>query len=792
MDETIYSQLPVLRGRFSFQPLLRLWKDVSEGKDTAAAKICAHLYNRFYSVPELLTPTDDYAILEPHKALIEEAMTTIFPPAFGKRKELYAVAMPFASKPIYASSFFRFTYLDNHDNFVLPMDPQVAKNVAAAKIELAYKLILKKWYGIELIGGSAFICSYPEREQNIHNYFELEWDPQFIDISCTSELPSLPDEFTLKCHHVRDLVLYPQLKQWLPLENFIFEGLVITRIREVSERETVNNIRNILQKDDCFEKAQWQFELKQQIRYLLRLEDADIGFTIFYDTGSEVELPAINYSSILLRNIYKVDKVIEFCNILTQELSIRPDYFWWLETQMEHPNQLDKHLKKEGWKSALIAALYHNNNIIGCIEVVTKNGEPLKKEILIRLEHVKELLQLAVQQNRQHVYNQIRYLVKQHFTAVQSAVEWKFNNAAVRYLLKQHRGQSDEMESVVFENVYPLYGGIDIRNSSGERNKAIQQDLLRQLEWVQELLDRIGQQTSFPLLNEVKSSVQKHIGSVMHYLFAGDEPVIQHFLQKEVVSLLQYAAKIAPDCRGEIEAYFQATEPHAHLLTIHRQKFEESVTEINNSIAHYIEQEQKTIQKKYPHYFERFITDGLDFNIYIGQSIAPGIKFNPAHLKTLRLWQLSFLAAAAKLVHQLSGSLPVPLHTTQLLLVYNIPISIRFRNDERKFDLDGVHHAHYEVMKKRIDKAMVKGSGQRLTQPGTIAIVYSGDSDIKEYFQYIDYLKKQGLLTGSIEYCDLEDLQGISGLKALRIAIQLEETRKRSNYRMKKEQGIPG
>ncbi|MCU7550577.1 hypothetical protein OCK74_15770 [Chitinophagaceae bacterium LB-8] len=788
MDETIYNQLPALKGRFSFLPLLRLWKEVSEGNDTAAAKICTRLCQQFYSIPELLTPTDDYSVLEPHKALIEEAMTTIFPASFSKRKELHAVAMPFASKPIYASSFFRFTYLDSHDNFVLPMDPQVAKNVAAAKIELAYKLILKKWYGIDLIGGSAFICSYPERTQNIHNYFELEWDPQFIDISCSFELPPLPDEFIQKCHHVHDLVLYPQLKQLLPLEHFVFYGLVITRIREVSERETVNIIRTILQKDDCFENTKWQYELKQQIRYFLRMEDADIGFTIFYDAGNEVELPAINYASILLRNIHRVDRVIEFSNILKRELSIRPDYFWWLQSQSEHPSQLDKHLKKEGWKSALITALYHNQNIIGCIEVVTRKGEPIKKEVLIGLEHIKELLQLAVQQNQQQVYNKIRYLVKQHFTAVQSAVEWKFNNAAVRYLLKEHQGHVQEMESVVFENVYPLYGGIDIRNSSGERNKAIQQDLLHQLEWVQKLLERVGQLTSFPLLNEIRSSVHKHLGSVMHFLFAGDEPVIQNFLQKEVVDLMQFIAKTVPEFSSEIEAYFQATASNDHLITIHRQKFEESVTEINNCIAHYIEQEQKAIQEKYPHYFERFVTDGLDFSIYIGQSIAPGLKFNAAHLKNIRLWQLSFLAAAARRVYQLSSSLPVSLQTTQLLLVYNVPISIRFRNDERKFDLDGVHHARYEILKKRIDKAMVKGTGERLTQPGTIAIVYSGDSEVKEYYQYIEHLRKQGLITGPIENCDLEDLQGVSGLKALRVAIQLEETHKRVRYKMKKEQ----
>ncbi|MBD0366892.1 MAG: hypothetical protein ICV53_12405, partial [Flavisolibacter sp.] len=101
MPETIYDQLSLLKSHLSFQPLLRLWKEVSQGNDTAAAKTCASLYQRFHNIPELIAPISDYNVLEPHKALIEEAMTTIFPAAFSKQQELYAVAMPFSSNNIY-------------------------------------------------------------------------------------------------------------------------------------------------------------------------------------------------------------------------------------------------------------------------------------------------------------------------------------------------------------------------------------------------------------------------------------------------------------------------------------------------------------------------------------------------------------------------------------------------------------------------------------------------------------------------------------------------------------------
>ena len=41
---------------------------------------------------------------------------------------------------------------------------------------------------------------------------------------------------------------------------------------------------------------------------------------------------------------------------------------------------------------------------------------------------------------------------------------------------------------------------------------------------------------------------------------------------------------------------------------------------------------------------------------------------------------------------------------------------------------------------------------------------------------YIEYLKSKNLLTGDIERLELEELQGVSGLKALRIAVKIKKS----------------
>ncbi len=74
-------------------------------------------------------------------------------------------------------------------------------------------------------------------------------------------------------------------------------------------------------------------------------------------------------------------------------------------------------------------------------------------------------------------------------------------------------------------------------------------------------------------------------------------------------------------------------------------------------------------------------------------------------------------------------------------------------------------------MKKRVDKANIKNTEERITQPGKIAIIYSQKEDEEEYLQYIRFLQFQKLLGDEIETLELEDLQGVTGLKALRVKV---------------------
>lgn len=196
---------------------------------------------------------------------------------------------------------------------------------------------------------------------------------------------------------------------------------------------------------------------------------------------------------------------------------------------------------------------------------------------------------------------------------------------------------------------------------------------------------------------------------------------------------------------------------------------------INDKISEILDKEQSKAQDVFPHYFEKYKTDGIEYNGYIGQSLVKELKYDDIYLKNIRLWQLLVKVKVARKIRELQPDLPAKLDIVQLILVHSNPLSIAFRQDEKKFDVAGAYNIRYEITKKRIDKAMINGTNERITQVGKIAIIYSHADEIVEYKKYVDYMISQGYLTNEVEDLELEDLKGASGLRALRVEVDFSD-----------------
>jgi hypothetical protein len=447
-----------------------------------------------------------------------------------------------------------------------------------------------------------------------------------------------------------------------------------------------------------------------------------------------------------------------------------------------HPkNVLYKTLNEQKIGSAIIAPLVSHGKLLGVMEIVSPNAQELNSINANKLHDILPYLVDSVRQSKERETNEIELLIQNECTSIHPSVHWKFRKEAERVIRsKYNKDNPSSFREIVFNDVYPLFGQIDIKGSSVARNDATQRDLILQLQHVQEIIKKIWKLESLPIYEQLSYRVEKFEEEVKTNFEVDTERRVLSFLKDEIVPLYDHLAKKNDTLAKLIQEYYDEIDDSKGFIYKHRKEYDDSVMLVNKNMARVLDVKQREAQKMYPHYYERFKTDGVEHNLYIGESITKDDSFNKIYLYNLRLWQLQAMCEMENSFYQLKEHLPVKLDVSSMILVFNTSLSLRFRMDEKRFDVDGTYNARYEVVKKRVDKANIKGTEERITQPGKITIVYSQREDEKEYLKYVSFLQHKKLLDSDVEILELEDLQGVTGLKAIRVNVLYSKRNKNS------------
>jgi 5'-deoxynucleotidase YfbR-like HD superfamily hydrolase len=393
-----------------------------------------------------------------------------------------------------------------------------------------------------------------------------------------------------------------------------------------------------------------------------------------------------------------------------------------------------------------------------------------------KLRDIIPVFEAAVTREAESFQNILEATIQEHYTSIHPSVKWRFYEAAEKYqtALAQNT-ENPVIEDIVFDEVHPLFGQSDIKGSSIARNNAIREDLTIQLQLAIHVLNGALEKTKLPIYEELVFRISEYLVSeyldhTQEELNAGDELGILEFLKKDIYPVFKYLKETDDDVAKLVKTYMDRLDNNLKVVYEKRKAYENSVTILNNKLANYIDKKQEEAQTMFPHYFERYKTDGVEYNMYIGQSLVRDKTFHSLYLYNLRLWQLQNMYEMEQIAHSMRKEMDHDLQVASLILVHSNPLAIKFRMDEKQFDVDGAYNIRYEIIKKRIDKANIKNTTERLTIPGKIAIVYSQNKDEREYIKYIKYMQSKNCF-GKLEKLELEDLQGVSGLRALRVEV---------------------
>ena len=773
MDDTnTFIKDPVFNSLLSFRPLVNaLKKNIAEG-NPGMKKLYGHVVQEFESHPELMGTITDLDVLQPYSELIEELLSAVFPPTTANY--MYGISFPFKNLAVYASPLFK-TLLVKKDSAEIIIQDDSTSTLNRERLHFAFGLILKKYLGYNSADSSKVVYPFTDEKTGLVRYMEMRLDGRFIDVRPVDEMPKMPE--SIFDYTSNRLLTIEELMQQVSLDKFVFEGLTVIRINDVTEQAVIAEMKNKLLDSNFVSDNTAYTDLEKQIQNLIGLKDLTIGLAPFFKiNGHYVYSNLHNNNSLLFRHLQSTgekDEISDYCKLLFR-YNNQPVLYESLTEDILGEVQCLPYYHKAGSRCMIICPLKQQNELLGMLEISSKQPGYLKPEHISKLEAAIPMFTLGLEKSLEQLNNQVDKVIKKKFTAVQPAVEWKFTEASLNYIVNMYEKQDSGIERIVFDDVFPLYGAIDVRNSSTARSHSVQLDMLEQLELARKVVRKAQAAMSFPLLQEIEFKIDRHIASASDVLQSEEEMSVYDFLQGQVISVFNHLRDTEPAVKNEIEEYFSSLDPQLGMLYKHRKEYEDSISLINHTLARFIDKEQAAAQKVYPHYFERYITDGLEFNIFMGQSISPRKKFDEIYLRNMKMWQLTVLTKAAKVTHKLEQELSQVLRTTQLILAHSQPLSISFRTEERKFDVDGAYNTRYEIVKKRIDKVRIKETNERLTQPGKIAIVYSQAKDAAEYTEYIEFLQSKNLIKPGIEKHDLEELQGVSGLKALRVDVDFD------------------
>lgn len=757
-----------------FQPLISFHKIVEmleERKLVLAGfqgKYVADLLQEIQKYPELIQGIESMEEFQKYESVIKVLLADLFPMLLSNN-EIKAVTIPYYFNILNLTQRFQRILEDAGPDYQISLRGLSDQNWFIFNCCLIIRTYFQ--HDIEM-SDTPMYMDIPDKN-NITKHYRVLINADFMEIIPTDKAKILSEEEIMEL-----LNNYENLDLWLekfPQNSWILKGFSIMNLYDATIENAVSQLKGNLLSDVDENKFG---ELTEIFRSIYKIPKLKIGITIFGNFLDRVNVKVIEqkfYSHLLNESTVEECESI-FCDDMVRKMIMQKNYWVVPDVESFHPvdekqRRLLEQLKTQNARSIIFVPLYDKDKLLGILELSSPRSRDFNSVNAHKMDYVLPFIQDKISTVLSELENEIEAIIQKEYTSIHKSVQWRFKEEAYKFLESRKYGQEYALKEIVFKDVYPLYGQIDVQGSSLSRNEAIQKDLVSQLEELIDVFHFLYNSAKLPLFEQRIFELKNHLEELKTIITSSTEQYLQNYLETEIHKVLMNFRNHSknPQIQELIDSYFEKVGPLSGLFYKHRREFDESISLINKKLAAVLDEKQMEAQSFFPHYYERFKTDGVEHNIFIGSSIAPDREFNAYYLQNLRLWQMQIMCEMENHFRLLQPSLPQELQVSSLILVFGTPISIRFRMDEKQFDIDGSYNVRYQIAKKRIDKAKIKNTDERITQKGKLTIVYQTPEEEREYLGYIKLLQHKNMLDENIETFEIEDLQGIIGLKGLRV-----------------------
>ena len=714
---------------------------------------------------ELRDGFQDTSLLEKNEDLIRLLLADLFPTGLT-HNEIKAASIPLSNITFNYTERFKAILKDAGKDFSIEL-----RNIDDDEFYVfCCCLILQSYFKRDIKSNLPFYYDIPNR-QGIMKHYKISVNADFTEVYPTEDV-KIPSEevIDMLLENLDDFKLW---KKYFPSKSWVLKGFSIVSLVDCTSEVALSDLKSTMIQIDP-ENIEPDDNLVEIFKSYFDVAQLSFGLMLFNKKDQRLEkLP-------IYENVF-TNHILDFW-INTFDAATRKETFTNLNynskpivvsdiENLDHPvKSLPSFsiLKDHNINSFMVIPIMKDGELMAMMEFTSPIANSFNGLKLKKMEFFTDMILFSLKRFSFEKNYQIEAIIQREYTTIHDSVVWKFRNEAEKYFNASLSKKIYTLKQISFKNLTPLFGFSDIRSSSEKRYHLMLEDLNRQIGCLHDIFMMINPDSEKYLL-----AMEIFEYELNNEIKADTEQRFQRLLRDEIHPFLQGKLEIksSGEVKAKIKDYFARVFIQTGLFYAKRKSLDDSITLVNRKLADVLDEAQLEAQQIFPHYYERFKSDGIEHNLYTGQNIAPDLHYSSKVVHKLRYWQLKTICNMELEFRNFKRDLPVDLDIASLIFVYNEKIDIRFRMDEKRFDVDGAYNSYYEVIKKRLDKAHVKDSADRITCPGKITVVYFGMENQREYLDYIGRLQKKGILQNDTEFLKVEDLQGITGLLALRVSL---------------------
>lgn len=749
----------------SFHKVIDSLKIIAEEDTPYRAIYAQSLLKEVAKVPELYAGVTSKKIIYDNLPLIHNLLADLFPTALTNN-EIKAVSLPFQN--------FNFNFTQRFQSIINDAGEEFEINIRDFDNNQYYIfsccLILNSWYGENFDLSRPLFYDIPDKNGVLRHY-RITFNGDFTEFIPTDKALKLtPDDIKLLKRSYNNIDIWMEK---FPVHSWMLKGFGIITLTDVTIENTISNIKTNLLKAG---QENISIVIAQEVfRSIFKLKNLNFGVFFVDDASLDfIDLPSrVDFESVFKVEAGAPKEVFTAARKFFRQFDNTVNYFCVTDVQELYERKelipyLD-YLQDKKVRSFILAPVKKTDAFQAYVEIVSDIPFALHTINANKLNDVMPLINDTFEKYHIDIKNELDAIIQREYTTIHPSVNWKFEEQARNYYFAKSHNISAILKQIEFESVFPLYGETDIQASTHFRNRAMVTDLRKQLKEILNVLEYVKPKEETLLFQQRINEIVYFQAQLKTHQFIA-EAQIHRYIIDTIHPLFKQLGEKA-EYRKLLQKYADQLDEKQQRFWSHRRKYDLDIQTINKNLTEILDYEQQAVQNVYPHYFERFRSDGVEHNLFIGSSITPHQIYDVIYLFNLRLWQIQVMCKMVMTHHNLKKNLNFDMNLTSLILVYNEPISIKFRMDEKRFDIEGNDDVRFELMKKRLAKAMVKNSSERLVQAHKLTIVYLNETDKKDYLNYISFLRAHQYFTGNTEQLEIEDLQDINDLQALRLEI---------------------